>query len=205
MRELTEMNLTMSDWRKRVEEQLVVEGMRQSNVNAFVQVGPAQILAAYEARAEQFLQPAASEVSLLLLKAKVGESEGELNKRADAVAARLRAGEDFAEVARGVSDDTSREQGGQLGWLVPEDALREELAKALASMAIGEDRRVDTNTGVYFLRKTGERKAGRRPFEEVRGEIERELAAKESLRLMRVWTERLRAKAQIQTFDFFDK
>jgi peptidyl-prolyl cis-trans isomerase SurA len=201
LKELADQRLTVEDWRTRVEEQMIVAAMRQSQVDAHIQIGPSQILAHYQAHVTNYVQKAATQVGLILLKPRGDEGEEALAARAAAVLQRLKSGEKFEAVARDVSDDSSREDGGQWGWIVPEEVLRDELAQALAALPVQQHKAVAMSTGTYILHKMAERKAGQRTIEEARPEIERELFKAESQRLFLAWMMRLRAKAHIQTFD----
>jgi peptidyl-prolyl cis-trans isomerase C len=58
---------------------------------------------------------------------------------ANALLARLKAGEDFVTLAKTFSkDDTTREQGGDLGWFTQDELLAPELAKAAFALKPGE-------------------------------------------------------------------
>lgn len=203
MRELADQRLTMEDWRKRIEEQMILAAMRQAQVDAHIQISPAQVLAHYRANTTNYQQKAATQVGLILLKPRDREAEAQLNARAAAVLGRVRAGEAFDAVARDVSDDPTGKDGGQWGWILPEDVLRQELVTALAALPVGKFATVSTPTGAYIVQKMAERKGGLRTLEEVRPEIEHELQAAESQRLFLAWMMRLRAKAHIQTYDVF--
>jgi peptidyl-prolyl cis-trans isomerase C len=58
---------------------------------------------------------------------------------ANAILSRLKAGEDFAALAQGLSkDDTTRDHGGDLGWFTQDELLTPELAKAAFALKPGE-------------------------------------------------------------------
>ena len=61
----------------------------------------------------------------------------ERRARAQAALARVRGGEDFATVAREVSEDSNRAQGGEIG-LRPKDRLPDVFVKAVQSLKPGE-------------------------------------------------------------------
>jgi hypothetical protein len=204
MKELSEQRLTVEDWRERVEEQMIVAAMRQSQVDAHVQISPAQIRAHYEAHATNYAQKAATRVGLILLKARPDEDDAGIAARAAEVERRLRAGEAFDKVAAEVSEDPSAKDGGDWGWIVPGDVLRDELAAALADLPVGGHRVVPTSAGTYVLRKADERAGGQQSLDDARATIEKELFDAESRRLFLSWMMRLRSKAHVQTFDVFE-
>jgi peptidyl-prolyl cis-trans isomerase D len=96
-------------------------------------------------------------------------------KKIDAAAARVRKGEDFAQVARQVSEDFSRGRGGDAGWRKKEQTgLRPESdGKVFAAKAgdiIGPER---SDRGFELLKVEGFRE-GDVPLEQVSGEIAEE-------------------------------
>jgi peptidyl-prolyl cis-trans isomerase C len=72
---------------------------------------------------------------------------------ANALLARLKAGEDFATLAKTFSkDDTTREQGGDLGWFTQDELLAPELAKAAFALKPGEiGGPVSTQLGFHII------------------------------------------------------
>ncbi len=202
MRELASQRLTILDWRRRVEEDLIVAAMRHSHIEANVRVSPAQVLARYRARPERYSRPAGVHLGLIFLRRADEDPAERLEQRAHDVVRRLEAGEDFAAVAGEVSDDAARSRGGDWGWVNPPETLREELVAALDALDEGATSPpVETPAGWYVLRKKARRDGGLQPIEEVRAEIEREVRAEESERLFRAWMAHLRSQSHVHTFE----
>lgn len=201
LQELSKERMTLEDWKTRIQEQMVVAAMRQSQVDANVRVTPAQIRAHYEANAASYRQPAGTQVGLILVKSRAGETEEATAGRLQAIVDRLASGATFESVARDASDDPSAASGGDWGWIVPEETLRDELAHALAALEVGgTSAPIQTPVGHYLLRKKAQRASGVRPLDEVRDAIERDLSDAQSKELFLAWTLRLRSKAKIRTF-----
>ena len=95
---------------------------------------------------------------------------------ANAALARLKAGEDFATLARTLSKDTgSAEGGGDLGFS-DRNAFVKPFADALFAMAQGETRGpIKTDFGFHVIRLEGVEGGGTRAFAEVRADLEQEL------------------------------
>jgi len=70
-------------------------------------------------------------------------------------------------------------------------------------MPIGDVQSQRTDAGMFVVKKTGERPAGKRSLEDVRSEIENLLFAEESQRLYNEWVSRFRKNAKIEIFDVF--
>lgn len=90
---------------------------------------------------------------------------------------RLLAGEDFAELAKAHSADGTREMGGDLGWF-EHDRMVPEFADAAFALQPGQISAPVRSAFGYHLIKVDDRKAaGTTPFEEVKEEITKNLAA----------------------------
>lgn len=119
-------------------------------------------------------------------------------EEARAVIAELEKGADFAALAGERSTDPSAARGGELGW-VAEDRLVPEFAKAAFALEPGGWTRepVQTRFGWHVILME-DRREGVPSFEEMRPELERELAEA----ALRREIEALRAKARIEIRPF---
>lgn len=90
---------------------------------------------------------------LLTLPADADEAkEADVRARLEALAREIRAGKDFAEAAKEISEDSSGPAGGNLGW-VPARQLTEEILGALAGLKKGDiTEPVRTGAGLALLK-----------------------------------------------------
>jgi len=97
--------------------------------------------------------------------------EAKVRERAQKALQRIRGGEDFAKVARELSQGPSAPEGGDLGWL-RRGVVQPEVEKAAFALESGQvSDLVRTKTGFQIL-KVEERRGGQpRPFDEVKDEI----------------------------------
>lgn len=116
-------------------------------------------------------------VAHIMLTVNDQRSRDEAVEELEAVRQRLADGEAFADLAAEVSDDTvSAEQGGDLG-VVSRGFFGDSFDEAAFSLEEGEvSGIVETDNGLHLLTVTG---LERRPFEEMRDELQRELALSE--------------------------
>lgn len=107
---------------------------------------------------------------------KPGEDPGadEARETYDQALRRVNEGEDFASVARDISEDYAASQGGLMDWNSPAN-MDQNISAAIADAEIGDVREVETDFA-YMLVKLEERQdAETTPLEEVEREIARTL------------------------------
>jgi len=105
----------------------------------------------------------------------------EKRKKAEDVLKQIREGRDFAELVTLYSDDpAAKAKGGDLGWFGRSD--KPEIGEAAFALEKGQISEVIEGRSGYHVLKLADRREGR-PFEEVKGEILKELKDKESERL----------------------
>lgn len=124
-----------------------------------------------EVAAERFQSTERRRARHILVEA--GADDSAARARAEALAERARAGEDFSALAAQNSDDPgSKGQGGDLGWATRENFVAP-FADALFGMAKGEVRGpVQTQFGYHVIKLDDLDAAHLRSFDEVRSELE---------------------------------
>jgi len=147
----------------------------EKEVRAQVPPDPARAEAYYRSHPEKFTEPEQLRVSLILLKVDPSAPPTALDAAAEearAIVARLRAGEDMAELARQRSDDRSAQQGGDMGYLhagmLPGGA--DEVLKTMQPGQLSEPVRV--LEGVAILRLTDRKVARLVAFETAKARAE---------------------------------
>jgi peptidyl-prolyl cis-trans isomerase D len=126
-----------------------------------------------ESAAERNAVPERRKAAHILIES--GTDDAAAKKKAEAVLARAKAGEDFAQLARENSDDLgSKAAGGDLGW-APREAYVQPFSEALFAMSKGEIRGpVKTQFGYHVIRLEDIEAPHVRTFDEVRAELEPE-------------------------------
>lgn len=118
---------------------------------------------------------------LLRLASDAGDEEvAEVEARARRVLERLRAEEDFAEIAAEISDDTaSKDKGGDLGFFRRGEMVKpfEDAAFSLEPGTLSD--LVRSDFGIHIIRVEEHAQASHTPFEEVREALARELIVRE--------------------------
>lgn len=125
----------------------------------------------------------------------------ETAEQADSVYAELtkEGGKSFEDLAKECSTDKrTQAQGGDLGWL-KWGRMVEEFQKVAFSLQAGETSRpVKTGMGYHIIRVDDRREVERRPWEEEKERITRQLERDEMRRLSAQYWENLKKKGQIE-------
>jgi peptidyl-prolyl cis-trans isomerase D len=123
-------------------------------------VSDEQVVKQYQQNAKSFVAKTERQAAHILL-------EGDAQKRAEEIKAKLTAGEDFATLAKEYSSDAgSKEQGGDLGFSSGE-AFPKEFESALALLKIGEiSAPVKTDAGTHIIKLLSERGSAPASLEE---------------------------------------
>ena len=126
-----------------------------------------------ETAAERNAVPERRKAAHILVEA--GSDDAAAKKKAEAILARAKAGEDFAKLAQENSDDPgSKTAGGDLGW-APKEAYVQPFSEALFAMKKGEiSGLVKTQFGYHIIRLEDIEEPRVRDFDEVRAELEPE-------------------------------
>ncbi len=150
-------------------------------VAAYAASHEAELRAEYQRRLDHFRSPVRLNLSHILVEP-AGSSEEELEQaraKAEEALRRLGAAEAFDALARELSDDDStRDAGGDLGFVDPQE-IASEVALAAAALKPGERSGVTRSDRGFHIVELVERTApGARSFEEARDELAAEAARK---------------------------
>jgi peptidyl-prolyl cis-trans isomerase D len=149
---------------------LDVEKLRET-----VKITDADIQAFYQQNIAQYQTPEEIRASHILFKLD-GKNESDVQAKANEVLKRVKAGEDFAALAKQYSeDDSNKDKGGDLDYF-PRGAMVPEFETAAFALKPGEiSDLVKTSFGFHIIKKVDHRQATTRPIGDVRAEIEDQL------------------------------
>lgn len=147
----------------------------------------------YEAARQRFLTPEMRQASHILLQAGAERNEAETEALAESLPERILAGESFAELAQGFSDDAdSAAVGGDLGWIEPGDMV-EAFENALFDLAQAGDVSMPVRSpfGWHVIQLVDIREPQGMSFEEAREELLADFREREAESLYIDLSERL--------------
>lgn len=138
-------------------------------------VTPAELDARYRENAAQYATPEQVRASHILLKTE-GKDEAAVRKTAEGILARVKAGGDFAALAKQFSEDEpSKAVGGDLNFF-SKGAMVPEFENAAWGLAVGQTSDlVKSQFGFHIIRVTEKRAATTRTLDQVRPQIEDQL------------------------------
>lgn len=155
--------LDYTRFRNNLRDQMMIERVREREVQSRIKISDAEIDAAIERQRQQAAAQPEIDIAQVLVTVPEGASDAvvaERRARAEAAMARIKAGEPFATVAREVSEDANRERGGQIG-LRPVARLPDVFVTAVANLKAGEVAPTLLRTGAGFhILKVVDRKDG---------------------------------------------
>jgi parvulin-like peptidyl-prolyl isomerase len=116
------------------------------------------------------------------------------------VLGKLASGAEFERMAQIYSEDSTRDVGGDWGW-IERKTLAAPLEKIAFNMPVGRISNIITYAGNYYIFKVEDKRGGTtKSLAEARPEIEKKLIQLEAQSLQDRWIASLRAKAYIRTF-----
>jgi peptidyl-prolyl cis-trans isomerase SurA len=206
LRQLSEEGLSLEDWRQQMRDRLAVMMLRTETIGSRIVVSPRQIRERYEARLDEYQEPASARVAIITLEVANEAALPAQRELAESLRNRVLEGEAFADLAREHSTDTRAAEGGDRGWIdQPQRAFREEIANALAALAPGEvSDVVETPEALYLVQVMDRREQRNVPFEEVRDTLRMEVQREEENRLYQAWISQLEERHHVEIFELAD-
>ncbi len=187
---LEQAGMDLDSLEDQIRDQLITQELLEQ-LTADVEIPDEEIEQYYEANKDQFIEDAAVHVAHILF-------NPEDKATAEEVLAEIRAGGDFAALAKEYSQDpTSAESGGDLGWpttpYVPEfQAAAEELEPGEVSDL------VETTFGWHIIKMIEKRDQRQKTLDEVREQIEQILLQQHNADIYQKFIDDLRAEAEIE-------
>jgi len=119
---------------------------------------------------------------------------------AEEVLGKLASGAEFERMAQIYSEDSTRDLGGDWGW-IGRKTLAAQLENVAFKVPVGRISNIIDYAGNYYILKIEDKQGGdTRSLAEARPEIEKKLIQLEAQGLQERWIASLRAKAYIRTF-----
>ncbi|MGH9321611.1 MAG: peptidylprolyl isomerase, partial [Vicinamibacteria bacterium] len=156
--------------RKQFEESLLLQEVRRMEVDSKVSVSEPEIGERYREHISEYTEPAKIRLREIVVKFNA-TNEVDQGQKASRILQEIRAGADFAEMARMHSESSSREAGGDLAFF-EKGELTEALEKAAFALAPGEVSDVIRMDAAFYIIRVEEKVEEKvKTLEEVRSEV----------------------------------
>jgi len=194
-------NYTLGEFKKMETEKMIVSAMRSKNVKKNTVASPAKVEAFYRAHIDQFTSKQEVKLRMIMIPSHAADGEAAAQRAlAEEIFTKLNNGAEFDRLAQIYSEDSTREMGGDWGW-VERKTLAGPIEKTAFSLSTGKISHViEYNGNYYILKVEGKRGGDIKSLESARPEIEKLLVQQEAQDLQERWLASLRSKAYIKTF-----
>ncbi len=209
-RQLTASNTTETDLRAQFEKILYVNKLIEKEIAPKVSVTEDESKAFYDANPTVFKLPERFKVSHILVKMDANadkDAKAKAHKTMEAIQKRIKKGEDFATVAKEVSEDPStKPNGGELvgmldGYIAKGQAPPPFEQAALALKPGGVSDIVETPMGLHLIKLTDKKEESILPYDQVREKLEQRMKQEKTGQMTATYIDELKKKAKIQTFE----
>jgi len=194
-------NYTLGEFKEKEMERMIVAAMRSHNVKTNSIVSPTKIEDYYRKHHEEFTTKEQIKLRMIMISGQKDTASAPAQKAlAEEVLGRLASGAEFDRTAQVYSEDSTRDNGGDWGW-IERNTLAAPLEKFAFNMPVGRISNIIEYAGNYYILKVEDKRGGTtRSLSEARSDIEKKLLQVEAQGIQERWIASLRAKAYIKTF-----
>src|SRR5436190_8510582 len=194
-------NYSLTEFKRHEKESIIVQAMRGKNVKVVTVVPPAKITEYYAKHRAEFTAKEQVKLRMIMIPTHAAEGNAAAQKAiAEEILGKLADGAPFDRMAQIYSEDSTRDLGGDWGW-IERKTLAAPLEKVAFNLPPGRASHVIELGPNYYILKVDEKRGGETPsLAKLRPEIEKKLMQEESQRQQEIWLAGLRQKAYIRTF-----
>jgi peptidyl-prolyl cis-trans isomerase SurA len=194
-------NYTLGEFKKLETERMIVQAMRSKNIKRNMAVSPTKIEDYYRTHRDEFTSKEEIKLRMIMIPSRADTGNAAAQKAmAEEILGKLANGASFERLAQIYSEDSTRELGGDWGW-IERKTLATPLEQVAFNLPVGRVSRIIDYNGNYYILKVEEKRGGEtKSLAEVRDEIEKKLTQLEAQHLQEKWLASLRSKAYIRTF-----
>jgi parvulin-like peptidyl-prolyl isomerase len=192
--------MTVAEYREKLKNQMVMQRVTSMEIGG-VNVSDDEARSFYRRNTKDYMEPGRVRLSHIVAMAQEEAPTGKAAVAQTKIMAALediKAGADFAEKAKKLSEDGSAESGGDLGWFTRGKMLPvfEEAAFSMKKGAVAGP--IRTQHGFHIIKVTDREESKQTPFETVAAKIHEKLASEAFARKRNTWLEKLRLQAYVE-------
>src|SRR6266403_4551141 len=192
---------TLGEFKEKELERIMVSAMRSHNVKTNSIISPTKVEDYYRKHHEEFTSKEQIKLRMIMISGQKDTASAPAQKAlAEEVLGKLAGGAEFDHTAQVYSEDSTRDNGGDWGW-IEHNTLAAPLEKFAFNMPVGRISNIIDYAGNYYILKVEDKHPGTtKSLAEARSDIEKKLLQVEAQGIQERWIASLRAKAYIKTF-----
>lgn len=192
---------SLGEFKEKEMERIIVQAMRSHNVKTNMIASPTKIEDYYRKHHDEFTSKEEIKLRMIMISGQKDTGNAQAQKSlAEEVLGRLAGGAEFEQTAQIYSEDSTRDNGGDWGW-IGRNTLAAGLEKFAFNMPVGRISNIIDYAGNYYILKVEEKRGGTtKSLAEARADIEKKLIQDEAQQIQERWIATLRKKAYIRTF-----
>jgi peptidyl-prolyl cis-trans isomerase SurA len=194
-------NYTLGEFKEKETERIMVQAMRSHNVKTNSIISPPKVEEYYKKHRAEFTSKEQIKLRMIMISGQKDTANAAAQKAlAEEVLGKLAGGAEFDRTAQVYSEDSTRDNGGDWGW-IEHNTLAAPLEKFAFNMPVGRISNIIDYAGNYYIIKVEDKHGGStKSLAEMRSDIEKKLLEEEAHGIQERWIASLRAKAYIKTF-----
>jgi peptidyl-prolyl cis-trans isomerase SurA len=194
-------NYTLGEFKEKELERIMVQAMRSHNVKMNSIISPPKVEEYYKKHRAEFTSKEQIKLRMIMISGQKDTANAPAQKAlAEEVLGKLAGGAEFDRTAQVYSEDSTRDNGGDWGW-IEHNTLAAPLEKFAFNMPVGRISNIIDYAGNYYILKVEDKHGGStKSLAEMRSDIEKRLIQEEAQGIQERWIASLRAKAYIKTF-----
>jgi peptidyl-prolyl cis-trans isomerase SurA len=194
-------NYTLGEFKEKETERIMVQAMRSHNVKMNSIISPPKVEEYYKKHRAEFTSKEQIKLRMIMISGQKDTANAPAQKAlAEEVLGKLASGAEFDRTAQVYSEDSTRDNGGDWGW-IEHNTLAAPLEKFAFNMPVGRISNIIDYAGNYYILKVEDKHGGStKSLAEMRSDIEKRLIQEEAQGIQERWIASLRAKAYIKTF-----
>lgn len=200
---LTKMNMTEATLKAQFGQDMAVKKMIDQDIASKITISDEDSKTFYDGHPDLFKTPERVRASHILVKIDPKASDEDKAKAREKmveIQKRVKNGEDFATVAKEVSDCPSKAKGGDLDYFQRGQMVGpfEEAAFSLQPGVVSDI--VETQFGFHLIKVADKKEPGVVPFDEMKEKIQQHLKQEKVNQELTQYVAQLKTKAKIETF-----
>ncbi len=194
---LKQEGLTIEDLKKQLRERTMQQKLLFYYLQGKISITEQEMKKYYDDHKEEYIEPASYRISNIFISYE-NRTREEALEMAQQIIERIRNGEDFTQLATQFSDDLSKENGGDLGFLNKKE-LNKDLANVIDSIDIGSVSNViESDRGFHIFKLIEKVESKIKPYEDVKEQIYQEIFNERAAKYQDEFMDKLKKESYIE-------